>query len=54
MSYFRELPNIEYQSFLSDAISSNDYLVVKNLFAFLVKRKPLKIKYKIMLKGQEE
>lgn len=32
MSYFRELPNIEYQSFLSDAISSNDYLVVKNLF----------------------
>ena len=32
MSYFRELPNLEYQSFLSDAISSQDYLKVKNLF----------------------
>ena len=32
MGYFRELPNIEYQSFLSDALSSEDYLVVKNLF----------------------
>ena len=32
MGYFRELPNVEYQSFLSDAISSKDYLKVKNLF----------------------
>jgi hypothetical protein len=32
MGYFRELPNIEYQSFLSDAVSSQDYLTVKNLF----------------------
>jgi hypothetical protein len=32
MAYFRELPNVEYQSFLSDAISSKDYLTVKNLF----------------------
>jgi len=32
MGYFRELPNLEYQSFLSDAISSKDYLTVKNLF----------------------
>jgi hypothetical protein len=32
MSYFRELPNLEYQSFLSDRRSSNDYLLVKNLF----------------------
>ena len=32
MSYFRELPDVEYQSFLSDAISSKDYLTVKNLF----------------------
>ena len=32
MSYFRELPDVEYQSFLSDAISSQDYLKVKNLF----------------------
>jgi hypothetical protein len=32
MTYFRELPNLEYQSFLSDKRSSNDYLLVKNLF----------------------
>jgi hypothetical protein len=32
MTYFRELPNLEYQSFLSDQRSSNDYLLVKNIF----------------------
>ena len=32
MSYFRELPNLQYQSFLSDSQSSDDYLLVKNLF----------------------
>ena len=32
MSYFRELPNLEYQSFLSDRKASDDYLLVKNLF----------------------
>ena len=32
MGYFRELPDVEYQSFLSDAISSKDYIKVKNLF----------------------
>ena len=32
MSYFRELPNVEYQSFLSDAKSSDNYILVKNLF----------------------
>jgi hypothetical protein len=32
MTYFRELPNIEYQSFLSDVKSSDQYLVAKNLF----------------------
>lgn len=32
MGYFRELPEVEYQSFLSDAISSKDYFTVKNLF----------------------
>ena len=32
MGYFRELPDVQYQSFLSDAISSKDYLKVKNLF----------------------
>jgi hypothetical protein len=32
MSYFRELPNLEYQSFLSDKKSSDDFLLVKNIF----------------------
>jgi len=32
MSYFRELPNLEYQSFLSDSKSSDEYVLVKNLF----------------------
>ena len=32
MGYFRELPDVDYQSFLSDTISSKDYLRVKNLF----------------------
>lgn len=32
MPYFRELPNLEYQSFLSDRKSSDEYLLVKNLF----------------------
>ena len=32
MGYFRELPDLEYQSFLSDAVSTKDYLTVKNLF----------------------
>lgn len=32
MTYFRELPNVEYQSFLSDVKSSDQYLVAKNLF----------------------
>jgi hypothetical protein len=32
MGYFRELPDVEYQNFLSDSISSQSYLRVKNLF----------------------
>jgi len=32
MTYFRELPNLQYQSFLSDNNSSQNYLTVKNLF----------------------
>jgi len=32
MTYFRQLPNVQYQSFLSDKQSSQDYLLVKNLF----------------------
>ena len=32
MGYFRELPELDYQSFLKDSISSQSYLRVKNLF----------------------
>jgi hypothetical protein len=32
MGYFRELPDVEYQSFLTDRRSSQDYLTVKNFF----------------------
>ena len=32
MSYFRELPDVDYQSFLSDSLSSQSYIRVKNLF----------------------
>jgi hypothetical protein len=32
MTYFRELPNIRYQSFLSDKQSSQDYILIKNIF----------------------
>ena len=32
MGYFRELPELDYQSFLSDSDSSSKYLRVKNLF----------------------
>lgn len=32
MSYFREIPNLEYQSFLSTRKSSDEYLLVKNIF----------------------
>ena len=32
MGYFREQPNLDYQSFLSDSNSSQNYLRVKNLF----------------------
>lgn len=32
MGYFRELPNIQYQSFLSNTTSSKDYILAKNFF----------------------
>ena len=32
MSYFKELPNLEYPSFLSNKNSSLDYIEVKNIF----------------------
>ena len=32
MSYFRELPNLLYQSNLLHKTSSQDYVLIKNLF----------------------
>ena len=32
MTYFRELPNLNYQSISADRSSSEDYVVVKNIF----------------------
>ena len=32
MTYFRELPDVEYQNFLSDTTGSLDYIKIKNLF----------------------
>lgn len=32
MTYFRELPNIQYQNFLSEATGSQDYILMKNIF----------------------
>ena len=32
MGYFRELPDLDYQSFLSSRTSNDEYLRVKNLF----------------------
>ena len=32
MTYFRELPNVEYQNFLPDSTGSQDYILMKNIF----------------------
>lgn len=32
MTYFRNLPNIQYESFLSNKQSSQDYILIKNIF----------------------
>ena len=42
MTYFRELPNIEYQSPLSSRSSSEEYVAVKNLFRRVKLRDDLK------------
>ena len=42
MSYFRELPNIKYPSFLSDKNSSLEYLEVKKFFRSVKLREDLK------------
>lgn len=42
MTYFRILPNLEYQSFLPNKKSTEDYLIVKNLFRRVKLRDDLK------------
>ena len=32
MTYFRQLPNVEYQNFLSNSTGSQDYILMKNIF----------------------
>ena len=32
MTYFRELPNVEYENFLESSTGSQDYILTKNLF----------------------
>ena len=32
MTYFRELPNVEYQNFLPESTGSQDYILMKNIF----------------------
>lgn len=32
MTYFRELPNVEYENFLADSVGSDDYILMKNIF----------------------
>lgn len=52
MSYFRTLPNLEYQSFLSDRKSSDEYLTVKNLFRRVKLRDDLQNVFTIFNKYQ--
>ena len=42
MTYFRELPNLSYQTPFSDRSSSQDYVLVKNLFRRVKLRDDLK------------
>jgi hypothetical protein len=52
MTYFRELPNLEYQSFLSDKKSSDEYIVIKNLFRRVKLRDDLKNVFTVFDKYQ--
>ena len=52
MTYFRELPDLEYQSFLSTKTSSHDYLLVKNIFQRVKLRNDLQNVFTIFDKYQ--
>ena len=50
MGYFRELPSIEYESFLSNETSTQKYLLVKNLFRRSKLREDLQYNFTIFQK----
>lgn len=52
MSYFRELPDLEYQTPLSDRSSSDQYVIVKNLFRRVKLRDDLQNVFTIFNKYQ--
>ena len=52
MGYFRELPKVAYQSFLSNSNSSQNYLIVKNLFRWCKLRDDLQNVFTIFDKYQ--
>ena len=52
MSYFREIPNLEYQSFLSTRKGSDEYLLVKNIFRRVKLRDDLQNVFTIFNKYQ--
>ena len=54
MGYFRELPNIEYESFLSNETSTQKYLLVKNLFRRSKLRQDLQNNFTIFQKYHVE
>lgn len=56
MTYFRELPDIQYPNFLNSRTGSNDYLTLKNIFLRSRLRKDLQAIYvfdKYTIKGDD-
>ena len=54
MGYFRELPNLRYPSFLSEKISSLDFIEVKNVFRRVKLRDDLQSNFTIFNKYEIE
>ena len=54
MGYFRELPNLRYPSFLSDKVSSLDFVEVKNIFRKVKLRDDLQSNFTILNKYEIE
>lgn len=52
MSYFRELPDLQYQSLLSSRVSSDEYVTVKNLFRRVKLRDDLQNVFTVFQKYQ--